>query len=153
VYAEERVMSIQDQLAANRALLLRYKVGILNSRDVDALDEVAAVDYLDHAAFPGQPPGLAGLKQRVSLLFEALDPTWTVHDTIAEGDIVVLRWSFTGIHREEFFGIPATGRSFVMRGLDVYRVEDGQMCEHWNVVDNLSFIQQVTGSVPPLPEW
>lgn len=146
-------MSIQDQLAANRALLLRYKVGILNSRDVDALDEVAAADYLDHAAFPGQPIGLAGLKQRVSLLFEALDPTWTVHDTIAEGDIVVLRWSLTGIHRGEFFGIPATGRRFVMRGLDVYRVEDGRMCEHWNVVDSLGFIQQVTGSVPPLPEW
>jgi steroid delta-isomerase-like uncharacterized protein len=153
VHAEERVMTMKEQHAANRALSLRYKVGILNSRDVDALGESAAEDYLDHAAFHGQPPGLAGLKQRVSLLFEALDPTWTVHDTIAEGDIVVLRWSLTGTHRGEFFGIPATGRRFVMRGLDVYRVKDGLMCEHWNVVDNLGFIQQVTGSVPPLPEW
>jgi hypothetical protein len=39
---------------ANKALVQRYKVGTLNSRDIDALDHVAAAGYLDHAAFPGQ---------------------------------------------------------------------------------------------------
>jgi hypothetical protein len=48
---------------ANKALLRRYKVGILNNRDIYALDQVAAPGYLDHAAFPGQAQGREGLKQ------------------------------------------------------------------------------------------
>jgi predicted ester cyclase len=132
---------------ANKALLRRYKVGILNRRDVDALGEVAAVDYLDHAAFPGQGAGLAGLKQRITTIIEALDPLWTIHDVVAERDMVVLRWSHTGTHVGEFMGVPPTGRRFVSRGIDMYRVRDGLMVEHWNVVDMYGFRQQV-GALP-----
>jgi steroid delta-isomerase-like uncharacterized protein len=139
--------STATSIEANKALLRRYKVDLLNSRDVDALGEVAAVDYLDHAAFPGQAPGLVGLKQRIATLIQALDPVWTIHDVVADRDIVVLRWSHTGTHVGDFLGIPATGRKFVSRGIDMYRVRDGLMSEHWNVVDMLGFCQQV-GLIP-----
>jgi steroid delta-isomerase-like uncharacterized protein len=132
---------------ANKALLRRYKTDILNTRDIDALDQVAAPGYLDHAAFPGQPPGLEGLKQRAATLFRALDPQWTIHDAIAEDDLVVLRWSLTGTHRGEFLGIPPTGKTFVFRGIDMYRVRNGRIAEHWNVVDMFGFCQQV-GTLP-----
>lgn len=130
-------------LDANKAVVRRYKTEILNSRDVDALGEVAAVDYLDHAAFPGQAAGLEGLRQRVTLLFETFDPHWTIDDIIAERDVVVVRWHHTARHDRAFLGFPATGRQFVMRGIDMYRVRDGRMCEHWNVVDMFGFAQQV----------
>jgi steroid delta-isomerase-like uncharacterized protein len=132
---------------ANKAILRRYKVDILNSRDIDALDEVVAPGYLDHAAFPGQAAGLEGLKQRVATLFRAFDPHWTIDDIIAERDIVVLRWNHTGTHVGEFLGIPPTGKAFTMRGIDIYRVKDGKMAEHWNVVDMFGFYQQV-GLIP-----
>lgn len=130
-------------LERNKALLRRYKTEILNSRDLDALAEVAAFDYLDHAGFPGQAPGLAGLRQRAANLFEALDPRWTIDDIVAEDDMVVLRWHLVGRHVGDFLGFPATGKPCVMRGIDMYRVRDGFMCEHWNVVDMFGFVQQV----------
>lgn len=136
-------MSVEE----NKALLRRYKVEILNSRNPAALGEVAAVDYLDHAAFPGQAPGLPGLKQRASRLWEALDPTWSIDDIVAEGDRVVLRWHLDGRHVGEFLNIPATGRPIVFRGIDIYRVERGRMAEHWNVVDNFGFLQEVAGAL------
>jgi steroid delta-isomerase-like uncharacterized protein len=135
---------------ANKAIVRRYKVGILNSRDVDALDEIVAVDYLDHAAFPTQAPGLEGLKQRVATLIKALDPFWTIHDMIAERDIVVIRWSHVGTHRGEFLGIPPTGRQFTFKGIDIYRLHDGMMAEHWNAVDMYGFLQQIRAI--PAPE-
>lgn len=128
---------------SNAAVVRRYKTEILNSRDLEALGEVAAVDYLDHAAFPGQPPGLEGLRQRASHLFRAFDPRWTIDDVVAGRDMVVLRWHLTGRHLGEYLGMPATGRRCVIRGIDMYRVRDGRMCEHWNVVDNLGFARQV----------
>jgi steroid delta-isomerase-like uncharacterized protein len=135
---------VPSRLEANKALLRRYKTGILNARDVDALGEVAAVDYLDHAAFPGQAPGLEGLKQRASILWQALDPHWTIDDVIAERDIVVLRWHLSGHHVGAFAGIAATGQPCGIRGIDVYRVHNGKIAEHWNAVDIYGFWQQVT---------
>lgn len=140
---------IDTGLEANKAILRRYKVEILNSRDWDALDEVAANDYLDHAAFDGQRPGLDGLKQRVATICEALDPVWTIDDVIAERDVVVLRWHLTGTHRGEFLGVKATGRSFTFRGIDIYRIREGKMAEHWNVVDSYGFLRQVGGITQP----
>lgn len=130
-------------LEANKALLRRYKTGILNARDLEALGEVAAADYLDHAAFPDQAPGLEGLKQRARTLWQAFDPHWVIDDVVAENDMVVLRWHFSGRHLGEFAGVAATGRPCVLRGIDIYRVRDGKMAEHWNVVDIYDFLQQV----------
>ena len=132
---------------ANKALLRRYKANILNNRDIKALDHVAAADYLDHAAFPGQAPGREGLKQRAATLFQALDPQWTIHDTIAEGDMVVLRWSLAGTHRGAFLGIPPTGKAITLRGIDMYRIQDRKIAEHWNMVDMFGFCQQA-GALP-----
>jgi len=130
-------------IEANKAVIRRYKEDILNSRDLTALDLIVAEDYLDHAAFPKQGPGRAGLKQRVAYLFDAFDPHWTVHDIVAERDIVVARWSHSGIHRGEFLRLQPTGREFTMRGIDIYRVTAGKMSEHWNVVDMFGLYQQL----------
>ena len=130
-------------IPANKAVIRRYKEDNLNSRDLTALDLIVAEDYLDHVAFPKQGSGRAGLKQRVAHLFDAFDPHWTVHDIVAERDIVVVRWNHSGIHRGEFLGLQPTGREFTMRGIDIYRVTAGKMSEHWNVVDMFGLYQQL----------
>ena len=130
-------------IETNKAIIRRYKVDILNSRDLAALDAIVGEDYLDHAAFPGQSPGRAGLKERVSYLFDAFDPQWTIHDIVAERDIVVVRWSHSAVHRGEFLGLQPTGLEFTMRGIDIYRVTAGKMSEHWNVVDMPGMYQQL----------
>jgi predicted ester cyclase len=132
---------------ANKAIVRRYMDQVLNGRHVDALDEIAAEDYIDHAAFPGQVPGRQGMKYRISYLLAALDPYWTAHDFIAEGDLVVSRWSLAGTQRGEFLGIRPTGREFTLKVIELYRVKDGKMAEHWNVVDMFGLYQQL-GLIP-----
>ena len=123
------------QRERNKALVRRYKLEILNGRRLAALGEVAAEDYLDHAAFPGQAPGLAGFRERLEMLIRALDPRWTILDLVADADTAVVRWAMDGIHREDFLGLPATARPVELHGIDVYRISAGRLAEHWNVVD------------------
>ncbi|GAC1487053.1 MAG: ester cyclase [Candidatus Limnocylindrales bacterium] len=132
-----------DVSEANKALVRRYLLEILNYRDTDALDSAVDADYVDHVAFAGQVPGIAGVRHRVATLLGSLDPQWTVHDLVAERDLVMVRWTLAGTHRGPFLGVNATGRPVSFNGIDIYRVSNGKLVEHWNVVDLLEFYRQV----------
>jgi steroid delta-isomerase-like uncharacterized protein len=116
---------------------------VLNARRVEVLDEIVTVDYEEHDPLPGQGTGIDGLKQRVAILIDALDPHFSIEDIIAEGDRVVVRWTNSGTNVGDFLGMPATGRPFTIAGIDIYRVEGGKLAEHWHVVDMLAQLQQL----------
>ena len=81
--------------------------------------------------------------RRVALLMSALARQFIVEDVIAEGDRVVVRWTNAGTHVGEFAGIPPSSRTFTIAGVDIYRVADGKLAEHWHVVDQLSMLTQL----------
>ena len=137
-------------MEANKELARRVYEEVLNNRNVDLLDELVVPDYEEHDPLPGQRTGLEGLKDRVKILIDGLDPQFTIEDVIAEGDKVVVRWTNSGTNVGDFLGIPATGRSFRTAGIDIYRVEDGKLAEHWHVVDQLAQMQQL--GLLPSPE-
>ena len=53
---------------------------------------------------------------------------------ITEGDLIAARFTVTGTHRGAFAGHPATGRTFEMTTADYFRVQDGRLAEHWDVL-------------------
>ena len=116
---------------------------LLNQGDVDPTGDLVTADYVEHDPLPGQGEGREGALDRFSIIVGALAPHFTVEDVIAEGDRVMVRWTNAGTHVGEFAGIPATGRTFQIAGIDVYRVEDGRLAEHWHVVDQLSMLGQL----------
>ncbi|HEX8939476.1 MAG TPA: ester cyclase [Candidatus Limnocylindrales bacterium] len=139
-------MSVETDTATIR----RYYEEVLNGRDVDLLDRLAVADYREHDPLPGQGDDRDGLKQRVRMLIDAFDPQFTVEDLVAEPGKVVVRWTHAGRHVGAFMGIPATGRTFRIAGIDIHRLEDGRMAEHWHVIDQLAFLQQL--GLVPAPE-
>jgi predicted ester cyclase len=47
-------------------------------------------------------------------------------------------------------GIPATGKSAIVSGIDIHLLQNGKLAEHWDVVDTLSLLQQL--GVLPQPQ-
>ncbi len=66
---------------------------------------------------------------------------------IAEGDKVVIRQTWSGTHKGEFMGIPATGRRVSIAVIDIIRVADGRFVEHWGQLDMMGMMQQL-GAIP-----
>jgi predicted ester cyclase len=66
---------------------------------------------------------------------------------IAEGDCVVTKKTFTGTHTADFGAVPATGRRVRLQYVDIMRVRDGRIVEHWLSMDQLSFLRQL-GVIP-----
>ena len=60
----------------------------------------------------------------------------TVEDMITEGDRVAARVSMRGTHQGEFQGIAATGRRVQVRAMDMFRIADGKIVEHWGHGDD-----------------
>jgi predicted ester cyclase len=75
------------------------------------------------------------------------DGQYSMDDLIAEGDKVVLRWTFRGTHKGELMGIPATGEQVTMAGISIYHFANGMLAEIWENYDKFGLLQQL-GVIP-----
>ena len=116
----------------------------VNQRDLDAMEEIYAPDFVWHQ--PDQDiRGYEQARQFVSPFFDAFpDINITVEDAIAEGDQVATRYTIRGTHRGETeeFG-PPTERQMELEGITIHRIEGGKIVEEWERYDNLSVMQQL----------
>ncbi|MET7772977.1 ester cyclase [Nocardia sp. NPDC005366] len=138
-------MSEQNKAAAKRVF------DAWNMRDLDAFEEVVAVDYIDHD--PQNPfadtHGPDGVKQLAQMYLAAFsDLRFLVNEQIAEGDFVTTRWTATGTNDGEMMGMHATGKSSVVQGITISRFRDGKAVEGWVCWDALGMMQQL-GVVQP----
>ena len=78
-----------------------------------------------------------------------LNSACVYEDEIAEGDMVVLRWTVTGTHKAELMGIPPTNKRMMMSGSTMCRIASRKIGEAWNSLDALGMRQQL--GVIPMP--
>jgi len=131
----------------NKALDRRIFEAV-NNKNLDALDDLIATDWVDHNLLPGLPLGLDSTKVTLSMYLSAFpDLKMTIEDQIAEGDKVVTRWTATGTHNGELMGIPATGKQVRVTGIDITRWSGGKSVEHWAQFDQMGLMQQL-GVIP-----
>jgi steroid delta-isomerase-like uncharacterized protein len=135
-----------------KALAQRFADDVINARDLDnALTELVVEDFVEQNPLPGQGPGRAGLAGVLAGMFAAFpDLHWTLHDTIAEQDRVMTFSTWTGTHRGEFMGIPATGRRVTVEAWTLDRYRDSQLIESRIIMDVAGMLIQL--GVIPAPE-
>jgi steroid delta-isomerase-like uncharacterized protein len=132
----------------NKAILRTYVETIFNQKQVDRADELVAADYVDHAALPGQAPGLEGAKKKWAMYLAGIpDLRVTIEEMVAEGDKVGVRRSYEGTHRGELLGVPPTGKQVRIGGISIFRLAGGKIAEHWEQLDRLALMQQL-GVIP-----
>ena len=137
---KEGLMSIES----NKLLVRRFYEEI-DKGNLDAMDELVAVDYLDHnpPPFPGLAPGREGLKQRFKIFWEATPGRHQIEDQIAEGDKVVTRLLCIGKHEGDLPGAPKTGNDLKMTSITIHRIANGKLVEKWAEKDVLGFLRQI----------
>ena len=137
-------MSAED----NKALVRRFVDEVQSGGNTDLIDEICSPEFVNHSAPPGLPADCEGIKIVTAMFRGAFpDSYFSVEDMIAEGDEVVTRKTFHGTHEGEFIGIPPSGRTVNVSLIDVVRISEGRVVEHWSVGDNLGMMQQL-GVIP-----
>jgi steroid delta-isomerase-like uncharacterized protein len=126
---------------------------VLNRGRIDASGDYFWEDVVEQVPFPGQGPGLEGLKQVLHGLRAAFpDMHWDVEEQLSDGDRVLTRFEWTGTHRGPFLGVPATGRPVRVWGMVIDRVLDGKIKDTRILMDTLGLLIQL-GAVPPPSAW
>jgi predicted ester cyclase len=118
----------------------------------ELVDDLLAPDFVcyDPNSEAGEVRGADTIKQEIGWFRSAFpDLTYTIEDQIAEGDKVVSRYTLSGTHQGEFFGVAPTGKRVEMSGITIDRFDDesGKMVEEWPEYDLLGAMRQM-GAVP-----
>ncbi len=134
-------------LEENKALVRRQFDELINRKNISIIESDMSTDFVDHESAPHLPPGRDGVRTWIVGLYDACsDLQVTIEDMIAEGDRVVVRNTWRGTHTGPLMGIPPTGKQFVLKGIVIWRIRDGKICERWATLDQFGLRQQLSPS-------
>lgn len=132
-------------MTENESVARRLIEDAFNKGRLEAIDELMSPDFVEHQAIgPGVPTGREAPKAIVSMLRSAFpDFHLAIEDTALRGDTVWLRLRATGTHDGTFMGRQPTGKCISVTVIDIMRIQDGKIVEHWGVADRLGALQQL----------
>jgi steroid delta-isomerase-like uncharacterized protein len=130
---------------ANKIVVERFFEEAINQRRLDVLDEIIAPHFQgSKLEIEATYSTREQLKQGLAMVLNAFpDYHQVIHDWICAGDRVVARWTTSGTHQGPYNGIAPTGRVIREHGIDIFRVVDGQIVEHWIELDLLGILRQM----------
>ncbi len=134
---------------SNCSVVNRFIEECINLGDLDSIAQFVWEDVVEQVPFPGQGPGLEGLKDVLRGMRSAFpDLHFSVEEQIAEADKVLTRFEWTGTHRNDFLGVPATGRSVKVWGMVLDRLQDGRIKDTHIIMDIFGLMMQLDALRP-----
>ena len=133
-----------DAIEQNKNTVTSFIDALFTKGDLGAVDEYMAGDFTDHDPPMGQFLGREGMRQAAAT-FRAAFPDWhsDIGFYVEEGDLVVENFTASGTQQGEIFGVPPSGRTVSLPGINIWRVRDGHIVERWGRLDELGLMRQL----------
>jgi steroid delta-isomerase-like uncharacterized protein len=133
----------------NKSTVRRLYDECFNQQKYAVADQFIAPGWVNPGPDGGTGPN--GFKANAARLLTAFpDVQFTVHDLIAENDLVAVHWTWEGTHRGPFNNIPPTNRRVRQEGMVMYRFDGGKVADSKVIFDRLGVFQQL-GVMPQKP--
>ena len=126
---------------AAKAVVRQNTEEVQGKGNFDVFEEFFADDFVDHTTQPGTTPDKAGVRKLYTYMREAFpDFHAEIHWQLADGDRVTTYKTYSGTHDGPFLGIAPTHRKIHFESVDVMRVQNGKITDHWGVGNLLSLV-------------
>lgn len=128
---------------ANEETMHRLVEEVINNKCLAVIDDIIHPDYVYRT--PGQElHGRQALRELFTAYQVALpDLHVKIDDLICTDNKAVLLFTLSGTHKNEFMGIPATGKQVNISGMTCSHFDNGQIIEEWELLDQLTMFQQL----------
>jgi predicted ester cyclase len=132
---------------ANKATVRRLVEEVQNRRDLARMDTFFIPNFINHLEAPALSSEHNAV-ERAKIAFREMftafpDLHVTIQDQVAEGDKVVTHKLFQGTHQGTYMGVAPTGRQIAFAVIDILRLDNGKVVEHWAIQDRLALMQQL----------
>lgn len=125
-----------------KAVLAALGESVFAKKDFSQLPRLMKEDYIQHN--PLVPGGRKGFQDFFQAWFDASpDFKYELKQIVSEGNMVWAHGTYSGTHKGDWLGIPATGKPYSFDAVDIFRVEDGKLAEHWDVLDTHTLFKQL----------
>jgi steroid delta-isomerase-like uncharacterized protein len=129
----------------NKAIVRRLYDEVWNKRKLEVVEALISPSHaLNDPLASDSQVGPKLYKQRVVEFTNGFpDCRFTIEDMIAEKGKVVASWTFSGTHKGEFRGIPATGKKVSVEGITIHLIANGKILDSFARWDALGLLRQL----------
>jgi steroid delta-isomerase-like uncharacterized protein len=132
-----------DNTHPNITLVSNFAQQVFVDKDLSEITQFMRENYIQHNPYVEQ--GSDGFKRFFENWFTAIpDFQYELKNLIADDQFIWVYGRYSGTHSNEWLGIPATHVKYQFDAVDIFRVEDGKLAEHWDVMDLHTLFQQLT---------
>ncbi len=132
----------QDTHKTNMELIGKFSEDVFVNKNLSNVERYMLEDYIQHNPLLEQ--GRVGFETFFSNWFKTVpDFKYELKNIIANDDYVWVYGSYSGTHTGDWLGIPATNKSYQFDAVDIFRISDGKLAEHWDVMDVYGLFKQL----------
>ncbi len=134
----------RDATQASRMEALHRFYGAFTTGDASGLDDALTADWDEEPRNLGQEPGREPMKQFIASVRQALpDLTIEIRDAIFDDNRAAIRAEMRGTHSQDFLGVAATKKPYVIRLHEFHTFEGSQIAFTWHMEDWFGFLNQI----------
>lgn len=133
----------------NEDLICTFINEAFNKGNLSILEEVIHPEY-QYLSSDSQLRGIGQLREFIQAFRNAFpDLNLQIDDFFSSNDRICTAFTLKGTHGQDFMGIPATKKAVEVQGMVMSRIKDNKILEDREILDNLTFFQQL-GVVPEM---
>jgi predicted ester cyclase len=137
--------------AANKEVVRRFVAEVVNTGDVSRVEDFIGPDYVDHYAGEDAPIGPGIMAEHIRAVRATYpDLHVTIEQQFADGDFVISRVLASGTHQGTWLGLAPTGKRVRIAVVNIDRVRNGRIVEHWGMANTLEALVESGILRPPL---
>jgi len=125
---------MKSSAEANKKVIAEFAESVFVKKDLSLIDQYMRTDYIQHNPLVRQ--GASGFREFFSTWFTSV-PDWhyTLKKIVSEDDEVWVHGTYAGTLEKSWLGMAASGQKYAFDAVDIFRIQDGKLAEHWDVMD------------------
>jgi predicted SnoaL-like aldol condensation-catalyzing enzyme len=127
---------------ANKKLIGEFAEWVFVKKDLSVVDRYMRTDYIQHNLLVNQ--GASGFSEFFSTWFASV-PDWkySLKKIVAEGNEAWVYGTYSGTLKRDWLGVAASDQNYTFEAVDIFRIQDGKLAEHWDVMDIYGLFKQL----------
>ncbi|MCE7067164.1 ester cyclase [Dyadobacter sp. CY326] len=129
----------------NKTVVMRFNQEVIAEGKLDSFKELTDEQFINRSAPAGMNNGADGMIYFFNEILRPAIPDMnvTIHEQVAEGDLVTTRKTISGTQTGALLGVPATGRKISIDVIDIVRIKNGKYFEHWGITSLPEILSQL----------